>query len=127
MHGRGTTGSEAKSFALSWAPIVDDINRAPTPIPRDNVNGSSPLISELNLKKYADAINCKRNIEISFKQPNCKATHKFSTYISEDLNHSRRPYVIMVSQETQLVAPILSVWSHPIDKNETLETYTLHC
>lgn len=84
MHRWGNTCENAKPVEYQWTVTVNDVHKKPTSFCFDLVDGDSPMIIGLNLKKYSDTINRGTPNRLCFKRPSDNEDRVFYTYIAPD-------------------------------------------
>ena len=89
-HGWGLDCSGAKPIKHTWDLTINDINGKPTLISFDLVNGRSPLLVGLDIKRYADTLNRTTPSTLVFKRPEDTTERKFHTYIAPDDDGNER-------------------------------------
>ena len=89
-HGWGDQCNDQKRVLYNWRVTVNDIHGNPTAFVFDLVDGESPLIVGLNLKKHADTLNRARPPRICFQRPCDTSERTFYTYIAKEKEGSER-------------------------------------
>lgn len=79
QHGWGTECAQAQHIRHTWYLTLFDINGLPTTIAFDLVNGSSPLIIGLDVKRFGNTINIGREKVLQFKRPQDNRIRTFVT------------------------------------------------
>lgn len=83
-HGWGTNCADAKKIKWSWDLMVEDMDGKPTMLTFDLVEGRSPLIIGLDVKRHADTMNRAETPSIVFRRPCDTSDRSFYTYIAKD-------------------------------------------
>lgn len=83
-NGWGVECAGTEPVVTSWPLIVFDINGEPMAIVFDLVEGKSPLIIRLDLKRRADTMNTTEPPMNRFKRPGDSAYRALLTYIGDD-------------------------------------------
>lgn len=84
LHGWGTECAGARPILCSWDLKVSDAHGKPTTFTFDLVEGESPLILGLDVKRFANTDNLAAPPYIRFKRPQDIDTRVFHTYIEPD-------------------------------------------
>lgn len=84
MHGWGTDCAGARQVKCSWEITIMDESNRPVSLIFDLVEGRPPLITGMDLKRYADTCNRTVPGTITFKRPQDKHVFKLCTYILKD-------------------------------------------
>jgi len=90
QHGWGVNCSEAKPIVASWYLTVDDVYHKPTTLVFDMVEGTSPLIIGLDVKRFSNTNNIRDPSTINFERPTDSSRRTFLTYITKDANDNDR-------------------------------------
>lgn len=77
--------SDAKTVVSTWLLRKMDRNSTPTVIPLDMVEGDSPLILNLDIKRFSDIINLESTWVIKIKRPSDKKQREIITHIGKDI------------------------------------------
>lgn len=80
-HGWGAEFLDAKSRTWKWDLMVEDGYGKPNVMKFDLVEGKSPLIIGLDVKRYADTLNRGEPPRIVFRRPFDTSDRKLHTYI----------------------------------------------
>lgn len=115
-HGWGDGCADPKTVVATWHLRTSDMNGKPTIIPFDIVEGESPLILGLDVKRFADTINLAQPSILKIKRPSDKAERHFHTYLDKDINGNLRTWVEIAHHPKLSVNSLMS----SVDKHRTL-------
>ncbi len=116
-HSWGCVGADPKPIVATWTLVVQDSGNRPTAIKFDLVNGESPLIVGLDVKRYSDTINTTKPSWIEFKRPSDTAARRFFTYIDEDEQQNGRLRIEIVPHKNSCYRSLLGIVAKKADKN----------
>lgn len=83
-HGWGTNCANPKPMIYTWDLYVIDANGRNTTLTFDLVDGESPLLIGLDVKRHSDTINIDGHSRIVIKRPHDEKPRVFLTYIMKD-------------------------------------------
>lgn len=86
LQGWGEQRADARPIVYTWNMVEMDTRNQSTAIAFDLVEGESPLIVGMDVKRYADTYNKTRPPTIVIKRPSDTAERVFHKYISKDYN-----------------------------------------
>ena len=90
QHGWGQRCADAKPIHYTWDLSVNDINSKHTVMTFDLVEGFSPIIVGLDVKRLSDTVNRQTPSFIVFQRPTDTGERTFHTYIAKDEDHNDR-------------------------------------
>lgn len=83
LHGWGDKCADAKIVKCSWSVTTHDIKGLPTTLTFDLVDGESPLILGLDVKRYANTYNLSSPPYVEFRRPSDNRPRKILTYFGD--------------------------------------------
>ena len=90
QHGWGQGCADAKPIQYTWDLSVDDINCKYTVMTFDLVEGFSPMLVGLDVKRHSDTVNGQTPSFIVFQRPTDTGERMFHTYIAKDEDRTDR-------------------------------------
>lgn len=72
MHGYAVDCADAKPVKVFWNFTTHDMNGRPATLSFDIVEGRSPIIIGLDLKRYSDTRNMPKESNLTFQRPSEK-------------------------------------------------------
>lgn len=119
FHGWGDTAENAKPFIATWTLVINDIHGRPTSLQFDIVEGTSPMILGLDVRKYCNTMNRTNPPTVCMKRPMDVQERVFFTYIAADDDTNERLRVDLVPHRESTMTSLLGTTKHGlrIDKN----------
>lgn len=116
LHGWGTDCAGARPIKCTWHVTVMDTCGWPVTFEFDLVEGNSPLIIGLDLKRYSDTCNRSTPRTITFKRPNDVRVYTMYTYIEDDYTGCARLRMELVPHTKSIMRSMMT----PTDKRREL-------
>lgn len=108
MHGWGSECAGARQVKCKWELTVMDNADWPVTLKFDLVEGRSPLIVGMDVKKFADTCNRATPSTLTFKRPNDVRVYQLYTYISNDATNNPRLRLEVVPHEKSCITTLMS-------------------
>lgn len=109
--------ADSKPVVASWNLTINDLNKKSTVFVFDLVEGDSPLIIGLDIRRYCNTDNLSKPSTISFKMPTDLHVKSFYTYIAPDNGQNMRLRIEIAPRKNSSIKILLSGIVKPTDLN----------
>lgn len=108
MHGWGTDCAGARPIKCTWEITVMDAANWPVSLIFDLVEGKSPIILGMDIKRFSDTCNRTTPTTIKFKRPEDVRVYTMHTYIAKDQMGCERLRLELVPHQKSTMTTMMS-------------------